>query len=54
MRSKTKQQMYRVTLEFVGGIFRTVKAKGSNRQIAEHRALKHHPNAIGVKRDAVR
>jgi hypothetical protein len=52
MRSKPRQQLYRITLEFVGGIFRTVKAKGTDRATAERRALKHNPNAIGVKRDA--
>jgi hypothetical protein len=52
MRSKPKQKFYRLTLEFVGGITRTVKAKGSDRETAERRALKHNPSAIGVKRNA--
>lgn len=51
MKLRPKQKMYRITLEFVGGIFRTVPVKGSDREIAERRALKHNPNAIGVKRD---
>jgi hypothetical protein len=51
LKIKPKQKVYRITLEFAGGIYRTVKAKGTDLQVAERRALKHHPNAIGVKRD---
>lgn len=51
MKLKSKQKLYRITLEFVGGITRTVKAKGIDLETAERRALKHHPNALGVKRN---
>jgi len=50
---KIKQKLYKITLEFAGGITKTVNAKGIDRETAERRALKHNRSAIGVKRSAV-
>lgn len=52
MREKSKKQLYRIPLEFSNGVTRTVKVKATRREIAEERALKFHPNALGVKRNA--
>ena len=49
-KSKTKQKVYRITLEFAGGITRSVTVKGADLETAERRALKHNPAALGVKR----
>lgn len=50
MQLKKKQQTYRITLTYANGMTRLVTAKGSTREVAEDRALKHNPNATGVKR----
>ena len=52
MQLKKTKQVHNVTLEFPNGLTRTVKAKAVDRRTAEERALKFHPNAVGVKRDA--
>ena len=52
MREKKSKQLYRIPLEFANGVSRTVKVKAKDRQTAEARALKFHPSALGVKRDA--
>ena len=52
MQKKSKKQLYRIPLEFSNGMTRTVKVKAKDRESAEERALKFHPSAIGVKRDA--
>lgn len=50
MQKKKSKQLYRIPLDFGGGLSRTVKIKSKSRDTAEARALKFHPNAIGVKR----
>lgn len=50
MRLPKKQQHYKIALEFRLGIVRTVSVKASTREVAESRALKRHPEALGVKR----
>lgn len=50
MKSVSKQKVYKIVLEYENGMTRTVHAKGSTREIAEARALKHNPNAKGIKR----
>lgn len=52
MKLKPAQKVYKITLEFAGGITKTVKVKGADRETAERRALKHNRSATGVKRDA--
>lgn len=51
MKLKPAQKVYRIRLEFSGGISKTVKVKGSDRETAERRALKHNRGAIGVNRN---
>lgn len=53
MRSKPSQQRFWVTLKFRGNVERIVQVRASNLKIAERRALKRNPAAVGVKRDAV-
>jgi hypothetical protein len=48
--TKSPKQLYEITLEFQNGSTRMVKVKASSREVAERRALKFHPNAVGVKR----
>lgn len=50
VQKKKAKQLYRIPLEFANGMTRTVKVKASSRDLAESRALKFHPNAVGVKR----
>jgi hypothetical protein len=51
-RQKKVQKLYTITLEYASGLFRTVQVRASDREIAEKRALKRNPSAIGIKRDA--
>lgn len=52
MREKPAKKPYTIVLEFANGMTRTVKVKAASREVAENRALKFHPGAKGVKRDA--
>lgn len=52
MQQKKTKKVYLIPLEFANGMSRTVRVKAKDREIAEKRALKFHPNAHGVKRDA--
>ena len=52
MRTKKSKRLYHVMVEFENGVTRTVKVRAVTREIAEKRALKFHPHAKGVKRDA--
>lgn len=52
MRIKKSKRLYNITVEFENGLTRTVKIRAVTRAIAEKRALKFHPNALGVKHDA--
>jgi hypothetical protein len=50
MRPKPKSKVYNVVLEYANATTRTVQVKASSREVAERRALKHNPGAVGVKR----
>ena len=50
---KSTKRLYAVEVEFQNGLTRTVKVKASSKDQAEIKALKRHPSAKGVKRDAV-
>lgn len=52
MQLKKEKKLYHIELEFSNGMTRQVKVKATNRETAEKRALKFHPNAIAVKRNA--
>jgi len=52
VQQKKSKQLYRIPLEFANGMTRTVKVKATSRETAELRALKFHPGATGVKRNA--
>jgi len=52
MRTKKAKRLYPIVLEFENGVTRTVKVKAASREVAESRALKFHPRAKGVKRNA--
>ena len=49
MRTKSQQQVYTIVLEFPLGIVRSVKVKAGSREVAERRAMKRNPSAIGIK-----
>lgn len=49
MQIRSKQQVYTITLRFPKEVTRDVKVRASSREIAEHRALKRNPNALGIK-----
>lgn len=52
MRTKSSQKVYTIELEYPLGITKLVKVKASKLEIAEDRALKRNPPALGVKRNA--
>lgn len=49
LRQKPTQTLYPVTLIFDKGLTRQVRIKASSREVAEKRALKRNPSALGVK-----
>lgn len=50
MRTPAKRRLFMVVLVYANGMTRAVHVKASSREIAENRALKRNPHAIGVKR----
>lgn len=50
MQIKSLKRLYTVEVEFANGNSREVKTKATSREIAEQKALKFHPNAVGIKR----
>lgn len=52
MRAKKSKRPFVVVLEFENGVTRNVRVKAVEREVAERRALKFHPSAKGVKRNA--
>lgn len=51
-RQKKVNKMYYIQLEYANGLSRSVPVRASTKEIAEKRALKRNPSAIGIKRDA--
>lgn len=51
MRPRKSQRLYTVVLTYPNTITKTVQVKAASREVAENRALKHNPNATGVKRN---
>ena len=52
MQLRQSKQLYTVVVEFSNGVTRSVKVKATSRESAERKALKFHPSAKGIKRDA--
>jgi hypothetical protein len=52
MQIKKSKRLYHIVVEYENGVTRTVKVRAVTRELAEKRALKFHPTAKGVKRDA--
>ena len=52
MRSRSTKRLFTVVLIFANNVTRTVHVKASDREVAENRALKRNPNAVGVQRHA--
>lgn len=52
MRKRATGQMFPIILVFQNSITRTVKVRASSREVAERRALKRNPHALGVKPNA--
>jgi hypothetical protein len=50
LQQKTTKQLYAIPLDFGKGVTRTVKVKAVSREVAESRALKLNPKAVGVVR----
>lgn len=50
MQQKKASRVYSITLVYENNLTRDVKVRAKSREVAEKRALKRHPNAIGVKR----
>lgn len=48
-RQKKINKLYNIELVYANQIVRTVQVRASSREIAEKRALKRNPAAIGVK-----
>lgn len=53
MQTKKSKRAYAIVLEFNNGVTRTVKVRAVTREIAERKALKFNPSAIGIKHNAV-
>ncbi len=49
MQTKKSKQVFQVTLEFANNVTRTVKVRAATREVAERKALKFNPTAMGVK-----
>jgi len=52
VRAKKEKKLFSITLVYENNLTRTVQVKAINREVAENRALKRNPNALGVKREA--
>jgi hypothetical protein len=52
MQTKKSKQLFRIELKFANDMTRTVKVRATTRELAEKRALKFNPSAIGVKHNA--
>jgi len=50
VRDKATKKLFNITLMYSNNLTRTVKVKATTREIAEQRALKRNPKAIGIQR----
>jgi hypothetical protein len=49
MKSRKASRVYTLTLVYENNLTRDVKVRASSREVAEKRALKRNPNAIGIQ-----
>ena len=49
MKAKKASRVYTLTLVYENNLTRDVKVRASSREVAEKRALKRNPNAIGIQ-----
>lgn len=49
LKSRKASRVYQITLVYENNLTRDVKVRASSREVAEKRALKRNPNAIGVQ-----
>lgn len=49
MQIKKSKRLFVIPLKFKGGITRSVNVRAVTREIAEQKAMKRNPNAIGVE-----
>jgi hypothetical protein len=49
MRQLKAQRIYKIVLLYANTMTRTVTVKAASREVAEDRALKRNPSALGVK-----
>lgn len=52
MKSRKASRVYQITLVYENNLTRDVKVRASSREVAEKRALKRNPNAIGIQQRA--
>jgi len=52
MKAKKASRVYNITLVYENNLTRDVKVRASSREVAEKRALKRNPNAIGIQQRA--
>jgi hypothetical protein len=52
VQSKKASRVYQITLVYENNLTRDVKVRAKSREVAERRALKRNPNAIGVQQRA--
>jgi hypothetical protein len=50
VRAKKEKKLFHIVLVYENNLTRTVQVKAKDREVAENRALKRNPGAIGVKR----
>lgn len=50
MQSKKASRVYQITLVYENNLTRDVKVRAKSREVAERRAMKRNPNAIGIQR----
>ena len=49
MQNKKTSRVYQITLVYENNLTRDVKVRAKSREVAEKRALKRNPNAIGIQ-----
>lgn len=50
-KSLRNQKLFEINLKYKNEITRHVKVRASTRKVAERRALKRNPEALGIARD---
>jgi hypothetical protein len=50
MQQKKASRVFTITLVYENNLTRDVRVRAKSREVAEQRAMKRNPNAIGIRR----